>query len=1332
MSNKIDPSYLRYIHDGLNSGSIHAENASSLPEGLTGLYEATFLGELNVKESQQLLTRFTYFSLLKKEVSCQFVAIALNEPESEIVDFISNYSKWFNSAQSGKYSIYHERLRTYILSAISQNEFEVINNRIISLSQNALVNRSNDEWEYYALEYLSNHLFVESMISGNGDILKEIAYDTAHWNRQIEISKGFEWSKKMLNEMMHWAAKYDDEEVIECALNKVDLHHMEQNDAPRIVELVANNDIETALQRIEAFGGNDKEGLQRKFILYMLCLMELTLLESKDKPFRKEAIEKLLRHLDANIPEDHYLFNWSLFFSEFLIFIITKQLVLDNVDYSLIYKRTQGWSGNWIRSINDYNRKYPSLFKTNDILIIEPTTYKLLFPLNINNAESGTLIENVYNYFLSIEAFEIVLNMFQKGFYTDNSLILLIEKCHNSELLNKNSDDILAKITNLKDEAICLYIEICIKNKDIKKSENILSGITDPYYIDKANYFLCKYYAEKQQFEKVETILFDISDLVWKSNVLMLVAKNLILGGNKEKSIELIVSTVEPFLIQQLKIQDDIIDFQQVSSAYFQILSFLHEHGEIEIFSAYKNDYLGYITSSKSEEQKSLWLKDFTIFLINLGEYKIANALLDGGNFKSKIIVVEHRYKCYSFYLKTLSEKNLLDIAYDLIQKIPYKFEDDDSYRYYILALIRNGKIINVTDILEKNNLVREKHLAFIIEELLLLGKYADIERLLPFISGLLLPERLSFILSYCDFLNEDNNYSEKTDLWIIQNNFKNIFLELITSLQINHGYSEYKPQELIDYFFNRKDFKQINLISQLGLETHFQKKNIINHFLIEKKWEEAINWCRKDIILLNFLYQYFKNDNLYEFSKKVLDEIISINDTQSQYFIANCLLDFNKIEEAEAICKRELDKAHFENNIEKIIQYAFVLLKIGYQNEFDKIITNLKTKIINWEKEVSGNWETSVQKGLDCAYCCKQQNDEKKSAQFITLVIEKIPNNSDATVLQSYFKLLKMSIALNLNDLTDVFFDEIPFFIRDCNDDFWACNFFVELAIEAKKNRYDNKAKSFINEAYVYYMLNVCSNHDEILLKGIILKVFELDEVEQAIDMCRHLNSNVIRNSTFKGLVELALQKKNLELATDITFNNIININEVGFDEIILENKSYFNDCIEQICKSSIDQGNFNLLDNLVVKLEKKQKDEVYLLTAKTLLDKGEESNAISYLVKIIYETKRNEFGYFYGYKLSNKVLMRDQLIGIVKKMKTENKIEILNGYINNIHFYKIDQSIYTYMIHYFRNDNNMLALLTQKVMLLNLLNDGEFSKKKISWSKRPEWKWVNKFIEK
>jgi hypothetical protein len=33
----LEPTYLRYIYDGLIKGSIHSENAAELPEGLIGL-----------------------------------------------------------------------------------------------------------------------------------------------------------------------------------------------------------------------------------------------------------------------------------------------------------------------------------------------------------------------------------------------------------------------------------------------------------------------------------------------------------------------------------------------------------------------------------------------------------------------------------------------------------------------------------------------------------------------------------------------------------------------------------------------------------------------------------------------------------------------------------------------------------------------------------------------------------------------------------------------------------------------------------------------------------------------------------------------------------------------------------------------------------------------------------------------------------------------------------------------------------------------------------------------------------------------------------------------
>jgi hypothetical protein len=354
----IDPTYLRTIYDGLHSGTMHKDNAATLPIGLIGIYEEALPPSSNVNERKMILEFFGIWALVKKEVSAAFVASLLEGwTEALVLEYIGKYSKWFNSPVSGKYVLYHERLRSFSIQKISQRHFDKCNASIIQNCQTALQFKSGDEWERYALEHLSTHLLIQAMKSGDVTALKALAYNTVHWNRQVEISKGFEWSKCMLNDMMLWASKYDDDEVIECALNKVDLHHQEQNDAPRIVELVAQNDIETALQRIESFGGNDKEGLQRKFILYMLCLMELTLLNSKDKPFRKEAIEQLLKHLDDNLPVDHSVLNWNDFFPSYLMFQMAFEWARMDLDYTIVFKGTFVWEMEWIYEKGPFSDK---------------------------------------------------------------------------------------------------------------------------------------------------------------------------------------------------------------------------------------------------------------------------------------------------------------------------------------------------------------------------------------------------------------------------------------------------------------------------------------------------------------------------------------------------------------------------------------------------------------------------------------------------------------------------------------------------------------------------------------------------------------------------------------------------------------------------------------------------------------------------------------------------------------------------------------------------------------------------------------------------------------
>jgi hypothetical protein len=87
----------------------------------------------------------------------------------------------------------------------------------------------------------------------------------------------------------------------------------------------------------------------------MLCLMELTLLDSKDKPFRKYAIEKLLNHLDENIPVDHSLLNWNEFFSSYLMFKMACEWAEMGLDYIQIYRRTMEWDSDWISEKGHYS-----------------------------------------------------------------------------------------------------------------------------------------------------------------------------------------------------------------------------------------------------------------------------------------------------------------------------------------------------------------------------------------------------------------------------------------------------------------------------------------------------------------------------------------------------------------------------------------------------------------------------------------------------------------------------------------------------------------------------------------------------------------------------------------------------------------------------------------------------------------------------------------------------------------------------------------------------------------------------------------------------------------
>ena len=69
---KLEPTYLRYVFDGLNKGSLNAENASALPHGFIGLFENEFPTDTSPVERISVLRRLTLWALFKGAVSTHY------------------------------------------------------------------------------------------------------------------------------------------------------------------------------------------------------------------------------------------------------------------------------------------------------------------------------------------------------------------------------------------------------------------------------------------------------------------------------------------------------------------------------------------------------------------------------------------------------------------------------------------------------------------------------------------------------------------------------------------------------------------------------------------------------------------------------------------------------------------------------------------------------------------------------------------------------------------------------------------------------------------------------------------------------------------------------------------------------------------------------------------------------------------------------------------------------------------------------------------------------------------------------------------------------------
>ena len=121
---------------------------------------------------------------------------------------VDEYSKWFNSPSPGKYVLYHDRLRTYLLQKLSDHESQALNEKIISHLEQA-IRRPKMKLKSMP-RHLSTHMYVESQLDKTYERFHENVNNEVLWPRQIQVSREYKWSqdgvqksiKKLLEDMM--------------------------------------------------------------------------------------------------------------------------------------------------------------------------------------------------------------------------------------------------------------------------------------------------------------------------------------------------------------------------------------------------------------------------------------------------------------------------------------------------------------------------------------------------------------------------------------------------------------------------------------------------------------------------------------------------------------------------------------------------------------------------------------------------------------------------------------------------------------------------------------------------------------------------------------------------------------------------------------------------------------------------------------------------------------------------------------------------------------------------------------------------------------------------
>jgi len=183
----LEPSYIRFVYDELEKGKLNAENASSLPQGVTDMYLSEFGAETPVAQREKKLDLFLLWSLIKTDISVQSFSALFNLSEHSVNTMMFDYSKWFNTKDGTHFSLYHDRLKVYLLQLSSSKGIISVEKRVVNYFNSVEDSKLSVELIQYKYHYYHQHI-IDLALAGIEEYkikLIELLYDEDFLNKQI-------------------------------------------------------------------------------------------------------------------------------------------------------------------------------------------------------------------------------------------------------------------------------------------------------------------------------------------------------------------------------------------------------------------------------------------------------------------------------------------------------------------------------------------------------------------------------------------------------------------------------------------------------------------------------------------------------------------------------------------------------------------------------------------------------------------------------------------------------------------------------------------------------------------------------------------------------------------------------------------------------------------------------------------------------------------------------------------------------------------------------------------------------------------------------------------